>query len=110
MSPEATDIELRSLIEAVEGTVREPVGRSYHLHQLDGARLEAMVYLDATGVRVDWAHGKGDCAVTGSGAAILSLLKGNGSPDEIEAQGSLVLYGDRDLVGAAPAVFARRPS
>ena len=106
MTQETTDADLRSLIEAVEGTVREPVGRSYHLHQLDGARLEAMVYLEATGVRIEWAHGKGDCAVTGSGAAILSLLRGNGSTDQSEAQGSLVLYGDRDLLGAAAAVFS----
>ena len=110
MTREATDAKLRSLIAAIEGTIREPVGRSYHLHQLDGARLEAMVYLEATGVRVEWTHGKGDCAVTGSGAAILSLLEGDGAPDEDEAQGSLVLYGDRDLVRVASTVFSPRPS
>ena len=108
MTQEATDAELRSVIAAVEGTICQPIGRSYHLHQLDGARLEAMVYLEATGVRIEWAHGKGDCAITGSGAAILSLLRGDGSADEIEAQGSLVLYGERDLVGAASAVFSQR--
>jgi predicted lipid carrier protein YhbT len=99
------DTELRSTIAAVEGSVREPAGRSIHLHQLDGAKTEAMVYLDPGGVRIDWVHGKGDCAITGEGAAILSLLRGEGDPDGLEAAGRLVLYGDRDLVRAAVKVF-----
>jgi len=102
---EASDAELHSLVAAVEGTVREPVGRSYHLHQLDGARLEAMVYLDPAGVRIEWAHGKGDCAITGSGAAILSVLRDNDAGDRGVAEGNLVLYGDRELIRAASTVF-----
>jgi hypothetical protein len=110
VTQEATNVELRSLIAAVEGTVREPFGRSYHLHQLDGARLEAMVYLDPAGVRIEWAHGKGDCAITGSGAAVLSVLRRKSSDDEVEADGTLVLYGDRDLIRAASTVFSRPTS
>ena len=106
----ATDAELRSVIATVEGTIREPLGRSYHLHQLDGARLEAVVYLDPAGVRIEWAHGKGDCAITGSGAAILSVLRGNDSADQSVAEGHLVLYGDRDLIHAASTVFSRPAS
>lgn len=108
MTQEATDADLRSLIAAVEGSVREPVGRSFHLHQLDGARLEAMVYLDPAGVRIEWEHGKGDCAITGSGAAILAVLLGHGSAAASEAEGSLALYGDRDLIGTVSTVFSRR--
>jgi len=103
---ETTDAELRSLIAAVEGAVREPVGRSYHLHQLDGGRLEAMVYLDPAGIRIEWVHGKGDCAITGSGAAILAVLRGNDSGDRGVAEGNLVLYGDRELIRAASTVFS----
>lgn len=110
MTEAATDAELRSVIATVEGTIREPLGRSYHLHQLDGARLEAMVYLDPAGVRIEWAHGKGDCAITGSGAAVLSVLRGNHSADEFEADGTLILYGDRDLIRAASTVFSHPPS
>jgi len=110
MAPD-TDIDttLRATIAAVEGRVREPVGRSLHIHQLDGARTEAMVYLESTGARVEWVHGKGDCAVTGAGASILALLRGHPGPAEFEADGSLILYGDRDLVDRAPAIFAAAP-
>jgi hypothetical protein len=103
--PDAIDIELRSAVAAIDGIVREPVGRSLHLHQLDGARLEAMVFLDPGGARVDWVHGKGTCAITGEGAAILAVLRGNGDPSALEAEGRLALYGDRDLIGAAAAIF-----
>ena len=99
------DSELRSLIAAIEGVVREPVGRSYHLHQLDEARLEAMVYLDPGGARIEWVHGKGDCAITGEGAAIRAVLSGERDADVLETEGRLVLYGDRDLIGAAARVF-----
>lgn len=99
------DGELRSVIAAIEGVVREPVGRSYHLHQLDGVRLEAMVYLDPGGARIEWVHDKGDCAITGEGAAILAVLCGEGDPDVLETEGRLVLYGDRDLIRAAARVF-----
>ena len=73
------------------------------MHQLDGARLEAMVYLDRQGARIEWQHGRGDCAITGEGAAILELLRGVGEPDRLENEARLVLYGDRDLIGAADA-------
>jgi hypothetical protein len=86
--------------------VREPVGSSYHIHQLDGANLEAMVYLEPGGARIDWVHGKGTCAITGKGAAILALLRGEQDPGALEANGQLVLYGDRDLVGVAARVFS----
>lgn len=99
------DAALRSHIAAIEGLVREPVGRSLHIHQLDGVRTEAMVYLDPGGVRIDWVHGKGDCAITGPGHAILALLRGQG-PADGEPDAGLVLYGDRDLVGQAAAIFA----
>jgi predicted lipid carrier protein YhbT len=99
------DSQLRSLIAAIEGVVREPVDRSYHLHQLDGARLEAMVHLDPAGARIEWVHGKGDCAITGDGAAILAVIRGEGDPDVLETEGRLVLYGDRELVGVAARVF-----
>ena len=105
MTREATDQGLRSLVSAIQGTVREPLGRSYHLHQLDGARLEAMVYLDPAGVRIEWVHGRGDCAITGEGAAILSVLRGRRSAERCEADGTRVLYGDRDLIRAASNVF-----
>ena len=59
------DQQLRDVISSIEGRVRAPVGRSIHVHQLDGARTEAMVHLDTGGARIDWVHGKGDCAVTG---------------------------------------------
>jgi len=95
------DRQLRATVAAVEGQVRQPVGRSYHLHQLDGARLEAMVHLDPAGARIEWVHGKGDCAITGEGEAILAMLRGDGDPDALEAGGRLVLYGDRGLIGAA---------
>ena len=108
MTREATDPGLRSLVAAIQGAVREPLGRSYHLHQLDGARLEAMVYLDPAGARIEWAHGRGDCAITGEGAAILAVLRGRRSADRCEADGSLVLYGDRDLIRTASNVFALR--
>lgn len=101
-----TDRELRSQIQAVEGRPREPFGRTFHIHQLDGARLEAMVSLDPAGVRIEWVHGKGDCAITGSGASILSLLRGGIGADEGVADGTLVLYGDGDLVRMAPAIFS----
>ncbi|MEA2682872.1 MAG: hypothetical protein QOK05_1200, partial [Chloroflexota bacterium] len=78
----------------------------YHLHQLDGARMEAMVYLDSAGVRIEWVHGKGDCAITGAGAAILSVLRGDIPVGILEANGSLVVYGDRELIDEAPRVFA----
>lgn len=64
-----------------------------------------MVALDPAGVRIEWVHGKGDCAITGSGAAILALLRGDPDADQGEANGTLVLYGDRDMVRLAPAVF-----
>jgi hypothetical protein len=108
MNPEAIDFELRALIGAVAGARREPVGRSFHVHQLDGARLEAMIHLEAAGVRIDWVHGKGDCAITGEGAAILGVLRGDGPTTQHVADGSLVLYGDLELVAAAPSVFAPR--
>jgi predicted lipid carrier protein YhbT len=104
--PLAVDDELRSLVARVEGVVREPVGSSYHLHQLDGANLEAMVYLDPGGARIEWVHGKGTCAISGEGAAILALLRGEQDPDALEVGGRLVLYGDRDLIGAAARVFS----
>jgi predicted lipid carrier protein YhbT len=100
------DSELRSRIAAIEGLVREPLGRSFHVHQLDGERLEAMVYLDRGGVRIEWQHGKGDCAITGEGAAILELLRGDGEPDRLETEARLVLYGDRHLIRAAAGVFS----
>jgi predicted lipid carrier protein YhbT len=99
------DVELRATIAAVEGQVREPVGRSFHLHQLDGERTEAMVYLEPGGVRIEWVHGKGDCAITGEGGALLAVLHGTSDPDQLEAEGRLVLYGDRDLVRSAAKVF-----
>ena len=105
MSQPQVDAALRSLIAAIEGRVREPVGRSFHIHQLDGARLEAMVYLEPGGVRIDWTHGKGDCAITGEGQAILSALRGDLPVDSSAADGSLVLYGDLELVRRARAVF-----
>jgi predicted lipid carrier protein YhbT len=103
------DCELRLLVAAIEGAAREPAGRSYHLHQLDGARLEAMVYLDPSGARVEWLHGKADCAITGEGEAILAVLRGDGDPDGLEADGRLVLYGDRELIAVAGRVFNPRP-
>jgi len=105
MNHAEVDSELRLRIAAIEGVVREPGGRSYHVHQLDGARLEAMVYLDPGGARIEWVHGKGDCAITGEGAALLAALRGEGDPDQLEAEGRLVLYGDRDLVRAVAKVF-----
>jgi hypothetical protein len=105
MNQAEVDGELRSRVAAIEGIVREPVGSSYHLHQLDGAQLEAMVYLDPTGARIDWVHGKGTCAITGEGEAILALLRGEGVPDVLETEGRLVLFGDRDLIGAFARVF-----
>jgi len=105
MNQAEVDGELRSRVAAIEGIVREPVGSSYHLHQLDGAQLEAMVYLDPTGARIEWVHGKGTCAITGEGEAILALLRGEGAPDVLETEGRLVLFGDRDLIGAFARVF-----
>jgi predicted lipid carrier protein YhbT len=101
------DRALRETVAAIEGRVREPVGRSVHIHQLDGeARTEAMVHLDPAGVRVDWVHGHGDCAITGEGAAILDVLRGTGDPDALEREVRLVLYGDRELIRALPSIFA----
>ena len=100
------DAALRSLIAGVEGQRREPVGRSFHIHQLDGARLEAMVYLEPGGLRIDWSHGKGDCAITGEGDAILSVLRGDQRVDSSAASGRPVLYGDLELVRRAPQVFS----
>jgi hypothetical protein len=105
MDQAEVDSELRSRIAAIEGIVREPVGCSYHIHQLDGARLEAMVYLDPAGARIEWVHGKGTCAITGEGEAILAVLRGEGVPDVLETEGRLVLYGDPDLIGAVARVF-----
>jgi len=102
----AVDRKLRSLVAAAEGSVREPAGRSYHIHQLDGARLEAMVYLDPGGARVEWEHNHGDCAITGEGRAILAVLTGDGMAEVLEAVGRLALYGDRELIRAAPSVFS----
>jgi predicted lipid carrier protein YhbT len=99
------DSELRSLVAAIEGVAGETVGCSYHLHQLDGEKLEAMVYLDPGGARIEWVHGKGDCAITGDGEAILALLRGDGDPDVLEGEGRLVLYGDRNLIASAATVF-----
>lgn len=100
------DTELRAAIAAVEGRQGGLTGHSVHLHQLDGVRTEAMVYFDAAGARVDWVHGKGDCAVTGEGSAILEVLLGTGDADALERDGHLVLYGDRGLVRALPEAFA----
>ena len=100
------DADLRNRIAAIEGAVREPIGRSLHIHQLDGIRTEAMVHLDAGGVRIEWVHGKGDCAITGGGAAITAVLRGDGSLEQLEADGSLVLYGDRELIGQSADIFA----
>jgi hypothetical protein len=97
--------ELRALVARIAGQVGEPVGRSLHLHQLDGERMEAMVHLDPSGARVEWVHGKGDCAITGEGAAMLALLRGEAPAEKLEAAGRLVLYGDRGLIAAAPAIF-----
>jgi hypothetical protein len=105
MTPAEVDAELRSFIAAVEGQVREPVGRSFHIHQLDGTRLEAMVYLEPAGVRIEWTHGKGDCAITGEGAAILAVLHGSAPAELGPSDGGLVLYGDLELVRRAPSVF-----
>ena len=99
------DKELRSLVAAVEGRRLGPAGKSFHLHQLDGERLEAMVYLDPMGARVDWVHGKGDCAITGEGEAMLALLRGEGDAGLLAHQGRLTLYGDLALVQRAPEVF-----
>ena len=104
------DAELRAVIAAIQGIVREPIGRSFHIHQLDGVRTEAMVHLDAGGVRIEWVHGKGDCAITGGGAAITAVLRGEGSPHQLEADGSLVLYGDRELIDQAAEIFAPPPA
>lgn len=98
--------ELRALIAAVEGQVREPTGRSFHIHQLDGDRLEAMVYLEPAGVRIDWLHGRGDCAITGAGGTIMALLRGTVAVDSEAVRRDLVLYGDLDLVRRAPEVFS----
>jgi predicted lipid carrier protein YhbT len=65
-----------------------------------------MVYLEPGGARIDWVHGKGDCAITGEGAAMLALLQGKGDPDQLVAQGRLVLYGDRELIRAAAEIFS----
>lgn len=97
--------ELRALIAAVAGRRVEPFGRSLHVHQLDGGRLEAMVYLDARGARVRWEHGKGDCAITGAGRAILNLLHGRVPGADSSTTEELTLYGDLDLVKLAPAIF-----
>jgi len=105
----AVDVRLRSLLLSIRGKHREPVGRSYHLHQLDGARQEAMVELHPDGVRIEWRHGHGDCAITGAGQALLAVLLGERSAEECEAAGELVLYGDRDLIHQAPEVFTPRP-
>lgn len=104
----AIDSELRALVAGIEGAARQPAGRSYHLHQLDGARLEAMVYLDPDGARVEWLHGKADCAISGEGAAILMVLRGDGDPNALEAVGRLGLYGDRELIAIAARVFNPR--
>jgi len=101
------DQELRERIASLEGQHREPVGRSFHLHQLDGAGTEAMVYLEPAGVRIDWVHGKGDCAITGEGEAMLAVLRGGCDPDQLEAEGHLALFGDRELIRAAPQVFTQ---
>jgi hypothetical protein len=103
------DVQLRSLLVSLSGKHREPEGRTYHLHQLDGARLEAMVELHRHGVRIQWAHGHGDCAITGAGQALLDLLLGRRSAQACEASGELTLYGDRDLIERAPEVFTPRP-
>jgi hypothetical protein len=100
------DTALRDVIAAVVGRVREPVGRSLHVHQLDGVRTEAMIHLDAAGARVEWVHGKGDCAITGEGAAILDVARGGGEPEALELAGRLVLYGDRDLIRTLPSILA----
>jgi ubiquinone biosynthesis protein UbiJ len=102
---EDLDDELRALVSAVVGRVREPVGRSLHLHQLDGARMEAMVYLDVAGARVAWVHGKGDCAITGEGSAILAVLRDGADARALAEDGRLVLYGDLGLVAAAADIF-----
>jgi ubiquinone biosynthesis protein UbiJ len=99
------DEELRQSVAGIVGRARPPFGRSVHLHQLDGARTEAMIFLDAGGARVEWVHGKGDCAITGEGAAILDVLRGRGDPDALEREGRLTLYGDRQLVRELPAIF-----
>jgi len=105
----AVDVQLRSVLLSVRSKHREPVGRTYHLHQLDDARLEAMVDLHRNGVNIEWAHGHGDCAITGAGHALLAVLLGERSAEECEAAGDLVLYGDRDLIRRAPEVFTPRP-
>jgi len=105
----AVDIQLRSLLLSIRSKGRDPVGRTYHLHQLDDARLEAMVDLHRNGVRIEWAHGHGDCAITGAGHALLAVLLGQRSAEECEGAGDLVLYGDRDLIRRAPEVFTPRP-
>jgi Homeodomain-like domain len=103
------DVKLRSLLLSIRSKHREPLGRTYHLHQLDGAQLEAMVELHRNGVYIQWAHGHGDCAITGAGHALLAVLMGERSADDCEAAGDLVLYGDRDLIQRAPDVFTPRP-
>ncbi len=94
------------MIAAIEGRARAPIGRTLHIHQLDGLRTEAMVYLEVAGARVVWKHGKGDCAITGAGAAILALLNGEQEAARLEAEGGLILYGDRELVERTPSIFA----
>ena len=107
VTSDSVDVELHALIADIEGSSRQPHGRSLHIHQLDGRRLEAMVYLEPEGARVEWTHGKGDCAVTGPGAAILALLRGEVTEGEPGGEG-LVLYGDRMLIDVAPSIFNPR--
>jgi predicted lipid carrier protein YhbT len=103
--PAGVDQELRSLVAGIACRAPRLAGRSLHLHQLDGARMEAMVYLEAAGARVEWVHGRGDCAITGEGAAMLAMLRGEADPDAMAASGRLVLYGDPELIRMAPALF-----
>ena len=105
MPPENVDTQLRALVAQLAGQARNPVGSSFHLHQLDGARMEAMVHLEAAGVRVEWVHGRGTCAITGEGRAILSLLRGTSDIGTEEARGAVTLYGDRELARRAALVF-----
>jgi hypothetical protein len=105
VSTDNVDVELRTLVGSIQGRIVAPIRRSFHLHQLDGARMEAMVYLEPDGARVDWVHGKGDCALTGEGLAMLEVLTGRVAPEAMAAAGRLSLYGDDALIRRAAEVF-----
>lgn len=95
----------RRLRAVLSGTAAGALRGSVHLHctDIDG---EWMIERDPQGaVVLERRHAKGDCAIRGTAAGLLSLVSGTGTLSGLEVSGEIEVFGEIEVAESFAAML-----